>query len=100
MTTKNAHYFKNVDHLKTIDVYRTLELFGVTDPCIAHAVKKLLVAGNRGGGKSMNRDIDEAIQSLERWQQMRKEDGDLLKVTTHEDLTDRKIFSGDQSRLT
>lgn len=71
---KHAHYYKDVRHLEYIDVYRVLDLFGVTDPCIAHAIKKLLVAGNRGGGKDSDRDIQEAIDSLERYQQMRREE--------------------------
>ena len=70
---KHAHYFKDVSHLQMVDVYRVLNLFGVTDPCIGHAVKKLLVAGGRGT-KPIDKDIAEAIISLQRWQQMRGED--------------------------
>jgi hypothetical protein len=70
---KHSHYFKNVAHLRSIDVYRTLSLFEVTDPCIQHAVKKLLCAGGRGV-KRVERDIQEAIDSLQRWQQMCNED--------------------------
>lgn len=70
------HYFKDVSHIDTIDVYRVLVLFAVTDPCIQHAVKKLLVAGGRGAGKDIARDIKEAIDSLQRWQDMRREDGE------------------------
>ena len=58
----------------SIDVYRVLELFNVTNPSIAHATKKLLVAGGRGAGKSIDKDIQEAIDSLVRWQAMRNED--------------------------
>lgn len=71
---KHSHYFKDVSRLTTIDVYRVLELFAVTDPCLQHAIKKLLVAGNRGV-KNMDKDIQEAIDTLERWQGMRAEDG-------------------------
>ena len=42
----HEHYFKDVTHLKTIDVYRVLDLFGVLNPCVQHAVKKLLCSGN------------------------------------------------------
>lgn len=73
MTQKHGHYYKNVEHLKSIDVYRVLELFGVTDPCLQHAVKKLLCAGNRGA-KDTDKDIQEAIDTLQRWQEMRRED--------------------------
>jgi hypothetical protein len=57
-----------------IDVYRVLALYDVTDPCIQHAVKKLLVAGGRGAGKDISQDIQEAIDSLERWKDMRNEE--------------------------
>lgn len=70
------HYFKDVSHLQEIDVYRVLDLFKVTDPCIQHAVKKLLVAGGRGAGKDISRDIKEAIDSLNRWHEMRREDAE------------------------
>lgn len=56
-----------------IDIYRVLNIFNVTDPCIQHAVKKLLVAGGRGH-KDIETDIEEAIQALERWQDMREEE--------------------------
>lgn len=71
--TKHSHYFKSVEGLKFIDVYRVLQIFGVTDPCIQHAVKKLLVAGGRGAGKDINRDIQESIDTLVRWQEMQTE---------------------------
>lgn len=56
-----------------IDVYRVLVMFDVTDPCIQHAVKKLLAAGRRGH-KDSDRDIDEAMQSLQRFKDMKIED--------------------------
>ena len=73
---KHPHYFKDVRHLDFIDVYRVLDLFEVTDQCIAHAVKKLLVSGKRGGGKDRDRDIQEAIDSLERYKEMRREENE------------------------
>ena len=74
---KHSHYKKDVSHLKMIDVYRVLNLLEVTDPCIQHAVKKLLCAGKRGG-KSKEQDIREAVDSLNRALQMIAEDS---KVT-------------------
>jgi hypothetical protein len=71
---KHSHYHKDVSHLERVDVYRVLTLFNVTDPCLQHAVKKLLVAGGRGGGKDITRDVQEAIDTLTRWQEMRAED--------------------------
>lgn len=67
------HYFKNVSHLQTVDVYRVLSLFNVTDPCLQHAIKKLLCAGGRGA-KDDAKDVAEAIDSLNRWQAMQFED--------------------------
>lgn len=72
--SKHNHYFKDVSQLSVIDVYRTLILFAVSDPCIQHAVKKLLVAGGRGARKDISQDIQEAIDSLERWKEMRQEE--------------------------
>ena len=72
--SKHPHYHKDVRHLESIDVYRVLTLFNVTDPCIQHAVKKLLVAGGRGAGKDIGKDVQEAIDSLERFKEMRVED--------------------------
>jgi hypothetical protein len=67
------HYFKNTVHLNAVDVYRVLSLYGVTDPCIAHAIKKLLCAGDRGA-KDIEQDVQEAIDTLERYQDMRVEE--------------------------
>jgi len=85
---KYPHYFKPIPPGAThVDVYRVLLMFGVTDPCIGHAVKKLLVAGGRGG-KDVNKDIGEAIDALVRWQAMRAED-----------VGDRRGDGGGENRL-
>ncbi|UQS93303.1 hypothetical protein Scipio_00074 [Acinetobacter phage Scipio] len=70
---KHHHYFKDVSNLLELDVYRVLKLFDVTDPCIQHAVKKLLCAGGRGV-KDVDKDVHEAIDSLLRYEEMRRED--------------------------
>jgi len=70
--TKHNHYFKPCPY-KAIDIYRVLQLFEVTDPCLQHAIKKLLVAGKRGS-KDEYKDIQEAIDTLNRWQDMRIEE--------------------------
>jgi hypothetical protein len=69
----HSHYFKDVSNLKHVDVYRVLILFGVTDPCLQHAVKKLLCAGNRGV-KDELKDVQEAIASLMRYLEIKTED--------------------------
>jgi hypothetical protein len=71
---KHSAYFKPCPY-DYIDVYRVLEMWEVKSPPIEHAIKKLLVAGGRGGGKDVERDIQESIDALVRWQEMRKEDG-------------------------
>ena len=68
-----THYQKPVEHLKWIDVYRVLVLFGVTNPCLQHAIKKLLCAGQRGI-KDQKQDVQEAIASLVRYLEMQTED--------------------------
>ena len=48
-----------------IDVYDLLTIFEVTNPAIAHAVKKLLLFGQRGSKDAIT-DLKEAIQAIER----------------------------------
>jgi len=70
---KHNHYFKDVSNLKFIDVYRVLDLFNVVNPCVQHAIKKLLCAGQRGA-KDERKDIEEAVSSLVRYLEMKTED--------------------------
>lgn len=63
---KNPHYYKDVSNFNEIDFYVIARLYNITDPCIQHAVKKLLALGKRSGGKSLNKDIEEVIQTLQR----------------------------------
>jgi len=67
-----SHYYKKVPY-DYVDIYRVLELFNVTDPCIQHAIKKLLVAGGRGH-KGLEKDVKEAIVSLNRRIEMWEEE--------------------------
>ena len=77
---KHAHYYRHVAGLESIDVYRVLHLFGVTDPALAHAAKKVLVAGGRGAGKDISQDVQEAIDTLERWQHMQAENEHMANI--------------------
>lgn len=70
---KHRVYKKDVSHLDYIDVYRVLELFNVQSHAVGHAIKKLLCSGGRGA-KDEAQDIQEAIDSLVRYQEMRNED--------------------------
>ena len=67
---KHSHYFKDVSNLTEIDVYEVCKLFNIKDSSGAtqHAIKKLLLMGGRGGGKSAEKDLQEAIDTLTRLQ--------------------------------
>ena len=69
------HYFKDVSHLTEVDVYRVCQLFGVNDPSGAkhHAIKKLLVSGNRGAKDNLQ-DVIEARNTLNRLITLMEED--------------------------
>jgi len=75
-TKKHSHYFKPVEHLTEVDVYRVCDIFQVNDCSGAtqHAIKKLLLPGQRGGGKSTRKDIKEAVDTLTRKLEMLDED--------------------------
>ena len=79
MKENHNHYFKPCPY-DTLDVYRVISIFGVSDPCIQHALKKLLCSGVRGH-KDQSKDIQDVIDTLERWKQMREEDD---KITSSE----------------
>lgn len=64
---KHSHYHKDVSDYDTIDVYAVCKIFDVQDPsgCLQHAIKKLLVTGQRGH-KDRKTDIQNAIDTLNR----------------------------------
>ena len=66
------HYYKDVSNISHIDVYDVLKLFEVTDPCLQHAIKKLLALGGRGH-KDHDKDFKDVIDSLNRYEIMRSE---------------------------
>lgn len=71
---KHNHYYRSVLHLEYIDIYRILYLYEVSNPCLQHAAKKILCAGTRGS-KNFEKDIREAVDSLNRALEMFDEDG-------------------------
>ena len=77
--SSHNHYYKDVSHLKTVDVYRIISLYGVTDPCTQHILKKCLVQGGRGGAKDATHDMQDIRDTADRWLAMSKED----KCTTN-----------------
>lgn len=89
-------YAKDVSGIKILDPYRLQELYQM-HPCAEHVVKKLLVAGEREGGKDLDTDISDCIRTLTRWQAMRAEDAGALEAprwATHTllDAHGRKVF--------
>lgn len=80
---KHGHYKKDVSHLKVLDVYRIQELWTM-HPCAEHVVKKMLVAGGRGH-KDLDKDIQDCIDTLQRWQDMRKEDGQVIDAACNDE---------------
>lgn len=63
---KHSHYHKDVSRYDTIDIYVICDLY-VNDNsgCIQHAVKKLLCCGERGV-KNDVKDLQEAIDTIQR----------------------------------
>lgn len=72
---KYGKYFRDIERLKKLDVYRIFDLYGPLDHALEHAVKKLLLGGDRTGGKGQVVDVLEARDSLNRWLEMQAEDG-------------------------
>ena len=69
----NNPYIVDISKYNKLDIYRILKLYEVSDPCVQHAIKKLLCAGKRGL-KPQTQDINEAILSLKRFVEMQGED--------------------------
>lgn len=51
-----------------VDVYDVLRAFKITDPALAHGLKKLLCAGERGN-KGLVQDIEEGLNSVNKYLQ-------------------------------
>lgn len=92
-----SHYYKAVPY-SHIDVYRVLELFNVTDPCIQHAIKKLLVAGGRGH-KGLEKDVKEAIISLNRRIEMWEEELIDSSIDTFDRISSNHFSARDDGNL-
>jgi hypothetical protein len=56
-----------------VDVYDVLMAFNVTNPATQHAIKKLLMPGNRGHKDKLT-DLKEAHQSIARAIELESED--------------------------
>ena len=85
MTRKYNHYFRPIPPgVTAIDLYRFAEMFEITDSSLFHAVKKIVAAGKRGS-KAVEQDVQEAIDSLQRWQEMRREETPAPKTAPERD---------------
>lgn len=58
---------------EVVDVYDVLMVFNVTNPATQHAIKKLLMPGNRGHKDKLT-DLKEAYQSITRAIELESED--------------------------
>ncbi len=72
MAKLESKYSKRIGK-EVVDVYDVLMAFGVTNPATQHAIKKLLMPGNRGH-KDKNTDLKEAHQSIARAIELENED--------------------------
>ena len=70
---RDSQYNKREFAGRKLDIYRVLELFDITHPAQQHAVKKLIRAG-KSPAKDLEQDIEEVIESLDRWLEMIRED--------------------------
>ena len=68
-------YYKAVGEMTEVDVYAIHFLFDIKDPsgAIHHSSKKLLLSGERTGGKTKYEDIKEARDTLNRWLELNPE---------------------------
>lgn len=69
---KHSHYRKDISNLDVLDIYRVTELFK-PHSCGAHIAKKALCSGQRGH-KDLLTDIQDIIDTAERWKEMLIED--------------------------
>ena len=72
MAKLESKYSKRIGK-EIVDVYDVLMAFNVTNPATQHAIKKLLMPGNRGHNDKLT-DLKEAYQSIARAIELESED--------------------------
>ena len=72
MAKLESKYSKRIGK-EVVDVYDVLMAFNVTNPATQHAIKKLLMPGNRGHKDKLT-DLKEAHQSIARAIELESED--------------------------
>lgn len=60
-----SKYSRDVSKYEKIDVYDLIQLYDVKNPALQHALKKILMAGDRGH-KDFNQDCQDIIDSATR----------------------------------
>ena len=64
-------YYKPIpEGLTEVDVYAVCRIFNVRDAELTHAIKKIMLPGERTGGKTRYHDIKEARDTLNRWMEL------------------------------
>jgi hypothetical protein len=71
---ESARHYNYYFHGRKLDPYRILSIYRIADPAQAHAIKKLLRAGD--SVKSYDEDVQETIDTLNRLLEMRREDNE------------------------
>ena len=69
---KSSKYHRTIKGVQ-LDVYDVLKAWNVTNPATQHAIKKLLMPGNRGHKDKLT-DLKEAYQSIARAIELESED--------------------------
>ena len=72
MAKLESKYSRRIGN-EVVDVYDVLMAFNVTNPATQHAIKKLLMPGNRGHKDKLT-DLKEAHQSIARAIELESED--------------------------
>lgn len=72
MSADHGRHYRYSYRGRKIDPYRIFRIYKIADSAQQHAIKKLLRAGK--SVKSLEQDIDEVIQTLQRWKEMNRED--------------------------
>lgn len=80
----------------TVDCYRVIAAFGVTDPALQHAIKKVLCSGIRTRHKDYATDINEAIVSLQKAIEFHEQRGGHVQelIDTYRDKKPKDYLSG------
>lgn len=69
-----SKYSKDVSGYQTIDVYDLIQIYEVTNPALQHALKKILMAGQRGH-KDFEQDCQDIIDSVNRAKALQRKVG-------------------------